>query len=245
MNRNLIAFGLAAISVAGVVRADILAPGTYHLHNHPDGTERPPLYGLRLDELYNVTPGHDIWTFDFDHEGSDMRMTIGFADGVRFAHIFGVTYGGLDVGASYHPDHQGLYEVDFTYQDVTVRDEPGAANDNDDFAVVTPNYSNYGTIKPYVDGEVEVEGDDEIGLWDYAGDFGFTFRLGNEDDDLGHRGFDGISGWGWLNYQAGSPHIASSDWLFTVGNPVPAPGAIGLGVVGLALVRGLRRRMSR
>jgi len=34
-----------------------------------------------------------------------------------------------------------------------------------------------------------------------AGGNPFSLRLGDEDDDLGHRDFPGISGWGWLEFR--------------------------------------------
>jgi hypothetical protein len=62
--------------------------------------------------------------------------------------------------------------------------------------------------------------------------------------DLGHRGFNGISGWGWLSYVADDgtvlPHVYAADWLFTA-ELIPAPGAIALmGMGGLLAAR--RRR---
>ena len=57
---------LAALSAAEV-HASLIVEGLYQLHNHPDGNQASPFYGLRLDELFQVTPGHDVFTFDFDH----------------------------------------------------------------------------------------------------------------------------------------------------------------------------------
>ena len=82
-----------------------------------------------------------------------------------------------------------------------------------------------------------------INLVDKA-DGGFTFRLGNEDNDAGHRGFAGISGWGWLVHHPETlGHIAASDFLFTAEllPNIPTPGAAGL---LLAAGLGLRRRRS-
>ena len=43
---------LPAVSAQGGI---ILRPGSYSLRDHPDGTQAPPTYGLRLDELVDVT----------------------------------------------------------------------------------------------------------------------------------------------------------------------------------------------
>ena len=73
-------------------------------------------------------------------------------------------------------------------------------------------------------------------FYDYSGSFGFTFRFGDEDDDLGHRDHDGISGWGWLVHpDPDSGYVLTSDWLFTAhdicefieeGDELPPPPAV-------------------
>ena len=71
--------GLALLVTAVPVSAGlILQPGTYRLEDHPDGNAQPPGYGLRLDELIDVTDDHDIFTFSFDPDrpGVDMRLRI-------------------------------------------------------------------------------------------------------------------------------------------------------------------------
>ena len=79
-----------------------------------------------------------------------------------------------------------------------------------------------------------------IDLFDHANSDGFTFRLGNDDDDMGHRGFDGISGSGWLDHGEAGTYVPASDWLFTV---VPNPGTTALMAIAAALfAKGRRRR---
>lgn len=48
---------------------------------------------------------------------------------------------------------------------------------------------------------------------------GLAFQFGDENG-AGHRGFAGISGWGWLNHGTDCiardcTHIYDGDWLFT------------------------------
>ena len=66
-----------------------------------------------------------------------------------------------------------------------------------------------------------------------------------EDDDLGHSGYVGISGWGWLKHGTPPVNVPQSDWLFVVDpNPyIPTPGSIGLSaIVAAPVVRRVRRR---
>lgn len=226
--------GCAGAVRAGLPEDGIIQPGLYQLHNHPAGTARQPLYGLRLDELYNVTGGHDIWTFDFDATGSEMFLDYSI-NGANQAviRIYGTTFGGLDVGSAYHATHQGFFEVDFTYTGMTL------VNGDDDIHYVGPNDSNTGSITP-VDGNGDPTGPSKP-LFDYS--MGHSLRIGDESNDNGHRGFDGISGWGWMHYQAGGGYIASTDWLFTIDpKPVPAPGAAALGLIGFVAARFATRR---
>jgi len=229
---------LAAAIAAGAVgtfaavpsaSAANIEPGFYTLSNHPDGSQRPPLYGLRLDELYNVTSGHDVFTFDFNHEDSSVQLIY---DGSTI-RIVGESFGGRDTGTAYANDqYRGIYSFDFTYS-IGVMGVPG----DDDVWVNGPNNANIGFIVTPLG--------DTIRLEDERGNHGYSFRLGDENNDLGHRGHDGISGWGWLNHgPEGSAHVYASDWLFTAtfSQLIPAPGTIVLSAMGGLLVAGRRRK---
>lgn len=213
--------GLPAVSAAP------LSFGTYHLHSHPDGAKAPPSYGLRLDELFNVTQNRDSFTFDFDAPGSAMYLRY-TPSTIR---IFGVAFGGYDTGVSYHPDWSGLWDIDVSYTNVV-----SIAGGDDDVIVYESEHVNSGFIHRQGDEEI-------IDLFDYAGNHGYTFQLGDEGDDQGHRGFAGISGWGWLNHRDPNKHTVASDWIFTVGTRViPSPEAGLLGLLGLGTLAAARRR---
>ncbi len=174
-------------------------PGLYRLGNHPIGGHQPPSYGLRLDDLFDVNPGQqDRFSFDFEAPGTAMFLQY---DGSEI-RIFGRAYGGLDVGDDWDPAWTSFVDIDFTYTTI-VGQSPG-----DDDLIVTPGMMrNAGTITWAETGEV-------IPFYDYEGDNDFTFRFGNEDDDMGHRHYDGLSGWGWLSHHMPEAYMPAADWLF-------------------------------
>lgn len=218
---------MAALAVSGAAQGAILAPGAYLLGNHPDGSARPPQYGLRLDELRNVTADHDIFTFDFNSPQSLVQLVVT----PTTIQIIGHSFGGRDIGTGYANDqYRGVYDINFTYN-IGVGQVPG----DDDLFVHAANHSNFGTIK--------LPNGQEQTLVDERGnpDNNTSLRIGNEENDLGHRGFAGISGWGWISYvkpNGDIQHVESADWLFTV---VPTPGSATLLAVGVLAV-GRRRR---
>ena len=67
-------FGALAAAVAGLalqVSAANAAIIKHTLIDHPDGSEAPPVYGLRLDGLFSADAS-DVYTFSF----VDVTMTI-------------------------------------------------------------------------------------------------------------------------------------------------------------------------
>lgn len=225
LEKALLAGGAIALAMlASTASGASLGNGTYPLINHRSNALFPPGYGLRLDNMADVTPGEDNFTFDFNHPLSTMQMTK-TATSVR---IFGNSWGGRDIGSVYATDsYLGVYAIDFTYN-VGVSTVPG----DDDIHVTGANYANTGTIT--LPGGTPV-----LLMSDYAGSFGYSFRLGDEDSDLGHSGAPGISGWGWL--AVNGDDSGSKDWIFEV--VVPAPSALAmLGVGGLVASR--RRRAN-
>lgn len=218
-----IALGLAVF--AGTANAAIISSGTYRLHNHPDGNALPPPYGAKFEALYGA--GSGTFTMNFDAPGSAMFMDVNLGAGT--VHIYGVSVGGRDIGASHDiaaPTY-GIYTFDFTYNAITA--VPG----DDDIYFNGPTHSNSGTILTPLGTSIDV-----VDEW-----MEYTFRFGDENNDAGHRGAPGLSGWGWMSYVVNGvvqPHVADTDWLFTA-ELVPAPGALALAGMG-GLLAARRRR---
>ncbi len=231
MNRTMCRTVAVAAGAIGLMMTSGVANGTmvqYRLSNHPDGSARPPAYGFRLDELYNVTSGHDVFTFDFDHGSSNMRMDVDVDAGT--IRLYGQSYGGRDTGTEYVNDaYLGVYEIEMMYS-AGVSVVPG----DDDVWSTAGSMTAVGAIVTPVDDVIPLT-NMNMG--------GYTLRIGDEGDDGGHRGFDGMSGWGWVNHGLDpSAHVESSDWLFTATREVPAPGAGILAAMGLGLAGVKRRR---
>ncbi len=217
-----------------------IAVGTYKLANHPDGGAASPYYGLRLDGLIGGNSS-DTFTFDFDDASSDMKLDY---DGSSI-RIYGTAFGGRDIGSSYAIGSTAIWTIDFTYS-VGVS-QPGGEGGLDDVTVTGTGgtcCNNFGSISS------------SFGTWgltDQSNRKGLFFQMGDEGG-VGHRGYDGISGWGWMNhYWTGSlnpddnntdpaRHLYSSDWLFTMEKVavIPEPSVwllFALGLAGLTFVR--------
>jgi len=223
--RSLMALAL----LVGIAQAD---PLEFVLHNHDDGNAAPPKYGLRLDGLFNGDT-NDVYTFDFDHAMSDMRLVVDDAAAPTKITISGKAYGGLNSGSGYSADMSkvGLWDIEFEYADNVSAVSNG-------YEVTGDSSSNNGSIKL-------IGTTSEFALADEQGRHSYSFRF----LDAVHRGDGPWSGWGWLNHdwnQDGTidSHVYASDWLFTgTPNPVPEPGTwalFGAAAIGFAVYR--RRR---
>ncbi len=217
----------AILSFVGQAQSAVISSGLYRLHNHPDSVHTPPPYGGRFDELYDATGGHDVFTLDFDHASSAAYMEVDLGAGT--VHIFGVALGGRDVGGSYAADpYLGLYGFEFLY-DIGVGGVPG--DDDVWVAAADPGHANFGYITTPLSDTIDLT-DEAMG--------GYSLRIGDENNDAGHRGFPGISVWGWMSYVTpnGIVHVPETDWICTA-ELIPAPASVGL--VGAGAVLCLRR----
>ena len=223
LRKNIFLFLLITLFILPIaVSAESLAPGHYVLGDHPDGNAAEPFYGLRLDGLY-TGDASDIYTFSFEADEAHMEMWIDDTSIV----ISGSVFGGKKSGTTWEGGGS-LYNVHFVYDGWDL-----VSGDNDIFA-----QSGSGWILKDGLGQ-----ENQIDLVAYAGKHDYTFRFGDESDDMGHRGYDeGPSGWGWLNH-SGWEHKSASDWLF-IAHRVPEPSTLLLLSTGLLAGAAFRKRLQ-
>jgi hypothetical protein len=212
MNRALKVFSvlLVVFAVSGVLGT---APANamlevYDCHDHPNGNQQPPTYGLRIDNL--VSPD-GAYTFSFDYaDGSgSASVTLTYDDGTGEIHIFGRAYGGRDTGTGWDAASRGWIDIDFTYREnVNERDNCGGGAGNDLY-VTAIHADNNGTVT--LDGW---GGGGTHNFSDKANGTGCSFIFDNDTDSKGNAGIANdpsvYSASGWLL----PPTNGSRDWLF-------------------------------
>lgn len=226
----LVALTVAAFLLPAWAAAGVIPAGDYPLLNHPDGNQAPPFYGVRLDNL------HDDGVFLFDVACAACDITLEY-DGADTIHISGSAFGGHKDGNGFRADDpfSGLYEFDFTFRNVMpVGGDTGGFQD----IGTQEDPDNNGTLSFAA---LDLTWD----LRDKQGDNPFSFRFGDGDDGLGHRGAPGISGWGWLLVKPDGASDyemldGSQDWLFTT----PEPGTLVWMALGLTALAFRRRRRA-
>lgn len=229
---------LGSIALGGGAQA-IPAGTIFVLGDHPDGAKSPPPYGIRLDNLFG-TGG--VYTFSFDNPASS--VTAEFTGSQLL--ISGTIYGGKDIGTTYDSVEQGLFSLDFTYNGVTVVDATtlqisgsgGSIDSNVGSGLLT--FLSSGGSSPWLIPE------SPISLAAKSNGSGLFFQVGE-----GHRGEDGLSGWGWINSPSDDDGRCCQDFLFTAeptdpSVPVPEPLTLGLvatGLLGVGIVARRRRAL--
>jgi hypothetical protein len=222
--------GTALLFASIAAQATPISPGrTYTLHDHPDGNERPPTYGLRLDGLL-TGDSRDVYTFEFG--GGDDPISLYWDRGADTIAISGSVWGGLNESDGYADGQATWWNVTYTYTGIYFCGNHICSNDGG------------GSISS-----------DMFGSYDLAAESGnhsYAFQLLR-----GHRGVTDVSGIGWLNHcpSAGNPnqggscdsHLYASDWLFTL-KPVPEPATLALmvfGLLGIAWARARRKPLEQ
>jgi hypothetical protein len=209
---------LAVVVAMGLAVVPNTAHATLHMYmltNHPNGSEVPPAYGLRLDDLV----GEGEFTFSFEHidgTGSAM-MTLTYDDVLGEIRIYGRAYGGKDTGTGWDATLQGWVDIDFTYSDnVFIADDCAGALGNDLY-VSGESANNNGTVT--LDGW---GGDAVFDFEGKADGSGCSFIFDNDTDSKGNSSIANdltlFSGSGWLK----PPTSGARDWLF-VGHMMTVP----------------------
>jgi hypothetical protein len=196
---------------AAVIGLSVLPAGAvlnvFSCSDHPNGTEVPPTYGLRIDDL--LSEGEYTFSFDYADGGGTAMVTMTWDDVTNEIHIFGLAYGGKDMGGSWDATEQGWIDIDFTYvDDVHVRDNC-AGDPGDDLYVNSESANNNGTVTLMGWG-----GDAVFAYSGKANTTGCAFIADNDTDSKGNSTIANdptlYSVSGWLM----PPTTGSRDWLF-------------------------------
>ena len=195
---------------------------TYMAGNHPDGNAAPPFYGLRLD--FNGVKQ----TFNF----LDVLFT--YDDSTGMASLQGTIQHNQGTG------NQALYQMMASFQisgGIFVGDPIQHLLNNGGFLL-------FGMSELWLT-PLNAPGS-------YPGPLHWIGKSNNSDQEFllkfGHRGFEGVSGFGWLqtcddfNDPSTCAQTGTNDFLFTL-HAVPEPGTTTLLGVGLAALAFFRRRV--
>lgn len=215
-------FLLAFVMGFALIACAIPAHATFQMficHNHPNGNQNPPPYGLRLDNLINT----GAYTFSFDYvDGSGSAgVTLTWDDVTGEIHIYGRAYGGRDTGSGWVTTDQGWIDIDFWYHDLVNKQDDCAGTPGDDAYVTGESANNAGTITLLGWG-----GNQVFSFSGRAGSTGCAFILDNDTDPKGNTTIAGdpsqYSASGWLQ----PPTSGSRDWIFVAEMPtVPVQDA--------------------
>ncbi|GMV94665.1 MAG: hypothetical protein AMXMBFR82_44430 [Candidatus Hydrogenedentota bacterium] len=253
MNRNFgsgkgilaAALGVLILAIAPSAGATLIG---FELADHPDGNERPPLYGLRLDDGDSTNGPVNTFSFEDGSGNSTMSMTIDTVTGVMtisgtMRHSNSNT-GGNDFSGEIWTLNASMQLLG-TWNPATLED------------TLLNNPSAIGTLV-FDTGSVSLALDSGFSATEgYMGPTNWTGKANGSGDEFylqwNHRTNDDVlTGNGWLMPVSGPMNGTSHDFLFTIvpgsGTPktvVPEPATLsllGLGLASLAVRRVRRKR---
>lgn len=224
------AMAVASSAFAGTVVA------RFDLFNHPDGNVAPSAYGMRLDDF----GGDDPATFSFeDGSGnSTVRMTVIDNGGGMFELKFSGTVRGNS--ASGGTDF-GEFAIDVSY---TINGGSlgtgwsSMVGDGVNIGTISGTAGTNAGTSPLLNGQ-------SFDLLTRSLPSGEAFTFAPDDHRLGGHGFPAGTwvGRGWIEAVGGGFFDSnSSDWLFVGVQFIPLPTTGLMGLAGLGLVAGVRRR---
>lgn len=230
---------IRALAVLTALLAASAASATstfFSLSDHPDGNANPPGYGMRFDGLFAGEAGAagGVTTFSFNAFANTILEVVDNGGGDLSITITGTLFGGEDTGSGYGFG-EGSYELEMTYN-------VGVTANGTGWEVTSADASNAGAL-------TALTGDVAGNVYD-IGDFSSpSFRFLQDEHRLGGHAEAGQGFWvgrGWL--QGNDGRTSTRDFLFLgeklPGGPpiVPLPATAGLGLAGLGLIAGARRR---
>jgi hypothetical protein len=190
--------------------AALPAAATVHLficHDHPNGSEVSPAYGLRLDDL--LSDGVYTFSFDYIDINGSASVLLEYDDVAGTIRIYGRVFGGKDVGSSWSSTEKGWANIDFTYSDHLVVQDNCAGGAGNDVYVTDESNNNGGTIT--LDGW---GGDQSFQFFGKKKEGDCAFYFDNDYDSKGNGSISGDPsiwhGTGWLK----PPTTGYRDWLF-------------------------------
>jgi len=230
---------IRALAVLTALLAASAASATstfFSLSDHPDGNANPPGYGMRFDGLFAGEAGASggVTTFSFNAFANTILEVVDNGGGDLSITITGTLFGGEDSGSSYGFG-EGSYELEMTYN-------VGVTAQGTGYVVTSADSSNAGTL-------TALSGDVAGNVYDLADFSSPSFRFLQDEHRLGGHAEAGQGFWvgrGWL--QGDDGRNTTRDFLFLgeklPGGPpiVPLPATAGLGLAGLGLIAGARRR---
>lgn len=242
---------LAGVATCIGIGASIASADTIfraRISDHPDATQNPPPYGLRLDNLFtqnNLAAARGgVTTFSMS-AGAPVYLTVDLTGSRLTINISGEVVGGEENGSGGPGGFgTGSYQLDFTY-------ETGVHAFNGGWIVIpTPTSSGRGTLTANAANGIGISAGDEFhfkqnGTQGGAAAGGFpqvAFALLPDGYRLG--GGSDLVGRGWLANTDANGNILGAgagvqDFLFVV---IPLPHSAGIAAAGLGLLAFRRRR---